>query len=143
MTVLIKNTPIMKTTLRNTGLALCLCLIVALSAKAQDINDAKNLKDKTPAQRAQYQTGLMKSKLTLDSIQLVKVQAINLKYAQQFDKVLKSDDAKMSRIKQARSLQKNKDAELKAVFTATQYKQYEAIENELMTRVKDNVKNLN
>lgn len=122
---------------------LCLCLIIALKANAQDAKDVKNLKDKTPAQRAQYQTGLMKSKLTLDSIQLVKVQAINLKYARQFDKILKSDDAKMSRIKQAMSLQKTKDAELKAVFTASQYKQYEAIENELMARVRDNVKSLN
>ena len=133
----------MKTTLRNAGLMLCFYLIIALKANAQDAKDVKNLKDKTPPQRAQYQTGLMKSKLTLDSIQLVKVQAINLKYAQQFDKILKSDDAKMSRIKQAMSLQKSKDTELKVIFTASQYKQYQAIENELMARVKDNVKGLN
>jgi hypothetical protein len=96
-----------------------------------------DLKNKTPEQRAAFQTSMMKSKLNLDSDQTAKVQAINLKYAQKFEPIIKSDDSRFSRLRQARALQKAKDAELKTVFTASQYKQYQDFEAEIRAKLKD------
>jgi hypothetical protein len=108
-----------------------------VGAKAQDMSA---LKDKTPEQRAQMQTTLMKTKLQLDSVQSGKVQAINLKYAQKLDPVLKGDGTKFKRMREAMSIQKDKDAELKKVFTADQYKQYQAFEDELKEKLRDRMK---
>ncbi|MFW0717436.1 hypothetical protein [Pedobacter sp. N23S346] len=94
------------------------------------------MKDKTPEERAQFQTSLMKTKLSLDSGQLNHVQAINLKYALKNDPIIKSDASKLSKFKQLKTLQKEKDGELKKVFTAEQYKQYQAFEEEMKEKMK-------
>lgn len=105
---------------------------------AQQATDFKN---KTPEQRATFQTDMMKNKLNLDSDQAAKVQAINLKYAQKFEPIIKSDDSRFSRLRQARALQKTKDAELKMVFTSSQYKQYQDFEAEMKEKLKDKMGN--
>jgi hypothetical protein len=99
-----------------------LTVMLSLPALAQDM---RGFKDKTPEQRAQMQTGLMKSKLQLDSQQETKVQAINLKYALKMEPILKSDDNRMTRMRAAMAIQKDKDNELKGVFNAKQYQEYE------------------
>jgi hypothetical protein len=109
-------------------------LFFTQTAIAQQATDLKN---KTPEQRAAFQTSMMKSKLNLDSDQATKVQAINLKYAQKFEPIIKSDDSRFSRFRQAKALQKAKDAELKTVFTASQYKQYQDFEAEMKDKLKD------
>jgi len=96
-----------------------------------------NMKDSTPEQRAQFQTTMMKSKLNLDSGQITKIQAINLKYAQKFQPILKSSDGKLSRFRQAKALQKQKDTELQAVFTKDQYKKYQDFEEEMKSKMKE------
>ena len=98
---------------------------------------ATDLKNKTPEQRAAFQTSMMKSKLNLDSDQAAKVRVINLKYAQKFEPIIKSDDSRFSRFRQAKALQKAKDTELKTVFTASQYKQYQDFEADMKEKVKD------
>jgi predicted nucleic acid binding AN1-type Zn finger protein len=109
-------------------------LFFTQTAIAQQATDLKN---KTPEQRAAFQTSMMKSKLNLDSGQAAKVQAINLKYAQKYEPIIKSDDSRFSRFRQAKALQKAKDAELKTVFTASQYKQYQDFEAEMKDKLKD------
>jgi hypothetical protein len=109
-------------------------LFLTINVSAQ-VNPA-DLKNKTPEQRAQYQTRLMKSKLGIDTLQIRKVQAINLKYAKKMEPILKSSDSKITRIKLAMELQKAKDAELTAIFTPEQNKKYLAIESELMNKAK-------
>jgi hypothetical protein len=94
-----------------------------------------DMKNATPAQRAQFQTNMMKSKLKLDSGQVTKVQDINLKYAQKFQPILKSNDGRMSKAKQAMALQKQKDGELQTVFTKDQYKQYQEFEQEMKSKL--------
>jgi hypothetical protein len=109
-------------------------LFLTINVSAQ-VNPA-DLKNKTPEQRAQYQTRLMKSKLGIDTLQIRNVQAINLKYAKKMEPILKSSDSKITRIKLAMELQKAKDAELTAIFTPEQNKKYLAIESELMNKAK-------
>lgn len=121
---------------RITFLAACLMAIcTATTVKAQDAKAA--LKESTPEQRAQLQTTLMKTKLSLDSAQVTKVQAINLKSAQKLDPILKSDGRKLKMMREVMSIQKEKDADLKTVLTDEQYKQYEKMKDELKQRLMD------
>lgn len=100
-----------------------------------------NMKDATPEQRAQFQTNMMKSKLSLDSGQITKIQALNLKYAQKFQPILKSSDGKLSKYRQAKTLLKQKDAELQAVLTKDQYKKYQDFEDEMKSKMKERFSN--
>jgi hypothetical protein len=119
------------------GLMLTICLTTA-PAFAQGAGP--DLKNSTPADRAKFQTGTMITKLKLDSIQAGKVRVINLNYANKFQSVIKSDDSRFSKVRQMMKLQEAKDQELKPVFTAAQFKQYQdfeqAMKNQLMQRVK-------
>ena len=62
-------------------------VIVVNKASAQQTLGDK-LKGMTPSRRAEYQTGLMKTKLHLDTQQIVKVKVVNLKYAQKVEPII-------------------------------------------------------
>lgn len=113
-------------------------LLLSKSTTAQ--TTMPDFKNSTPEQRAQFQTGMMKSKLKLDAAQESKVQAINLTYARKMQTIIKSDDGRFSKMKQARSLQEAKDQELKNVFTPAQFKQYKDFEEEMKAKLKEKVK---
>jgi hypothetical protein len=118
----------------------CLAMIgIAPAAKAQDGKDAVKsaLKESTPEQRAQMQTGMMKAKLKLDSTQVTKVQAINLKSAQKLEPLLKGDERRFKMLREMMAIQKEKDADLKKVLTDDQYKQYEKMKDEMKEKLKD------
>jgi len=109
---------------------------LAFHTQAQDMADIKN---KTPEQRAQLQTSLMKSKLQLDAGQIVKAQAINLKYAQKMEPVIKGNDGKLKKYRVAMSIMKDKDAEFKKILSAEQYKHYQDFEEELKKKARDHL----
>jgi hypothetical protein len=115
-------------------LAILTFVLFTGSALAQTGADLKN---KTPEQRAQFQTEMMTDKLKLSADQTAKVQAINLKYAQKMEPIIKSDAGRFSKFKQAKALLKDKDAELKGVFTADQFKQYQDFEVEMRNKMKE------
>ncbi|RLJ79440.1 hypothetical protein [Pedobacter alluvionis] len=104
------------------------------SAFAQ--NKANDLKHKTPEERAKFQTEMMRTKLNLNAQQQSKIEVINLNYAKKFEPIIKSSDRKITRFKQAMSLQKAKDEELKKVFTTGQYQQYEKFKETLKSHTK-------
>ncbi|MDR6941675.1 hypothetical protein [Mucilaginibacter pocheonensis] len=114
-----------------------MAIAILFFTQAAIAQQATDLKNKTPEQRAAFQTSMMKSKLNLDSDQVSKVHVINLKYAQKFEPIFKSDDSRFSRFRQAKTLQKAKDAELKTVFTASQYKQYQDFEADMKEKLKE------
>ena len=118
-----------------------LILFISQAAKAQDTD--QNFKNKTPAQRAQTQTNMMKTKLNLDSAQTLAVQGINLKYAQQLDPVLKGDGGKFAKYRKMKSIMEQKDKDLKKVFSADQYKQYKELEAQMKDKLKDYAKSRN
>lgn len=117
---------------------LTLVLFAGRPAMAQTGADLKN---KTPEQRAQFQTEMMTSKLKLNTDQQTKVQAINLKYAKKMEPIIKGDAGRFQKFKQAKALLKDKDNELKAVFTADQFKQYLDFEAEMRQKVKEKMGN--
>ena len=101
----------------------------------------KGLKDAPPEKRAEFQTNLMKTRLKLNAGQVTKVQAINLKYAEKFQPIIKSTDSRPVKLKAAMALQKDKDKELQAVFSKEQYEEYIAFEQEFRSKLRAAFKN--
>lgn len=134
----------MKTQTLNVIRLFTLCLVFVAGSQmafAQNKEMMAALKDKTPEQRAQVQTNLMKLKLKLDSPQVMKVQAINFKYAEKMEPVLKGEGGRMAKFKEAKSIAKDKDADLKKVLTDEQYKVYQAFESEMKSKLKERMTN--
>jgi hypothetical protein len=88
---------------------------------------------RTPEERATMLTEMMKEQLSLTSAQEPKVKAINLKYANKMQDVRKMTDTAAQR-KLTESLNKQKDGELKTVFTADQFKNYQKLMAEFKAR---------
>jgi hypothetical protein len=97
----------------------------------------EKLADTTPEQRASQQTARMKKQLALTAEQEPTVAAINLKYAQQMQTLIETGGRNRQTMKQARDMAASKDAELKTVFTADQYKQYDTFRDEQKDRLKE------
>jgi len=112
--------------------------IISNPVAAQDKADM--LKNSTPEQRAKMQTGMMKTKLQLDTVQVVKVQAINLAAAQKMEPLLKGDGGKLAKFRQMKEIDNTKDKDLKSVLTPEQYKQYEAAKDEMKEKMKERLK---
>jgi hypothetical protein len=87
----------------------------------------------TPEERATRLTGMMKDQLKLTAAQEPKVSAINLKYAKKNQEVRAIADTAQRR-KTAIANETARDAELKAVFTASQYKEYIKLRDEMKAR---------
>ncbi|MVT11873.1 hypothetical protein [Chitinophaga tropicalis] len=127
----------MKSSNTTKGIAVALTLLFILSGQLVIAQHGSAMQDKTPQERAKLQTEMMKSKLNLDSVQLNQVEAINLKYALKNEPVIKSGDSKFSKFKQIKSSQKEKEAELKKIFTTEQFKQYQAFQDEMKAQLKE------
>lgn len=119
------------------SITVALTLLFMLSGQLATAQNASVMQDKTPQERAKFQTEMMKNKLGLDAVQGNQVQAINLKYALKNEPILRSDNSKLSKFRQLKSSQKEKDAELKKIFTAEQYKQYQSFQQEMTAQLKE------
>src|SRR5262245_19056412 len=73
------------------------------------------LMNTTPDQRATAQTAMMKERLDLTADQLPKIAAINLKYAQKMDPIIKGSSGTLMKMSQMRGVNEEKEAELKEV----------------------------
>jgi len=90
-------------------------------------------KKPTPEDRARRQTEMMKDNLNLTAAQEPKVAAINLKYAKKNDDARKIADTAVQR-KTLQTINTQKDAELKGVLTADQFKIYLKFVEEMKAR---------
>ncbi|CAG4997348.1 hypothetical protein DYBT9275_01751 [Dyadobacter sp. CECT 9275] len=127
--------------MNNTLRAMALSLSLTLAGPLVMAQNASGLRDRTPQERAKLQTEMMKSKLGLDSVQVKQVEAVNLKYALKNEPVMKSSDGRLSKFRQLKSFQNQKEAELKKIFTPAQFKQYEALQDEMKSQLKERRKN--
>ncbi|WP_412469279.1 hypothetical protein [Pedobacter sp. KLB.chiD] len=125
----------MKKQTNKTPTGILLSLLLMLFCQLAAAQNTKTLKNKTPEERAQLLTKLMKTRLSLDTGQLARLKVINLKYALKNEPIIKSDAGKLAKLKQFKALQKEKNAELKKVFTAEQYNQYQAFEAEMKEKI--------
>lgn len=119
-------------------IAVLVLLINFSCTRAQD--GMQKFRNSTPEQRAAYQTKLMKDNLDLTQGQVAKVQAINLKYAQKFQAIIKSSGSKKSKIKSALPLFDQKDKELQAVFTKDQFSKYQEYEQKIKSKLSSRMK---
>lgn len=98
---------------------------------------------KSPEERAQRISDKMKTELSLSDEQYEKVKAINLKYAQKNDEILKSSSGKLARFRSLKSSQDKKKKEMKAVLDKEQYEKYEKMMKDLETEAKNRYNNQN
>lgn len=112
-------------------------LAVAQSAPADDMLD--KLKNTTPQERATIQTLFMKKKLGLEGPEAAKVEAINLKYAEKAEPVIKGDEGMFARMRQMKEIQTGKDQELQGVLTPAQYQAYEASKDEMKQQMEQSM----
>ena len=118
-----------------TNLSKAVCFIALLLLSASSFAQRGELG--TPEERATRMTARMKEKLNLSADQETPVAAINLKYAKQNQALMESGGRNLRTARQAQAVMKKKDEELKKVLNADQYKQYQAIKEEMRAELKE------
>jgi len=104
-----------------------LLLSVAPGALAQ----MDQLKNTTPEQRAKLQTDLMKSKLALTPEQTATIGAMNEKYAQRMEPIIKGSEGPFTKMRQMKQVSEAKEAELKTILSPDQFQKYLAEKEEM------------
>ena len=79
----------------------------------------------------------MKEKLQLSDDQYKQVSVINEEFALKMESILQGGGGRWSKYRELKPLMKEKDKKLKAVLTADQYKQYEAMKQEMMDKARE------
>jgi biopolymer transport protein ExbB/TolQ len=82
----------------------------------------------------------MKSNLNLTVEQVAQVHPINLKYADKMQDLYLSSQTRRQKFQALKADFNAKDAELKKIFTADQYKTYQAKKEEIKKALKDEMK---
>jgi len=118
------------------GLAAVLMLTGGM-ASAQNQMQAKmqELAQTTPDQRAELQTSMMKTKLSLTDQQLPEVQKINLDTATQMQPVIAGNDGPLIKMRKAKTIEAQRDSELQKVLTPDQYKQWQAEKEQMKQQI--------
>lgn len=125
----------MKRMLKGVGLSLVLACVCTL-AMAQNSQMPPDQMQSSDA-RASKMTEWMKTNLNLTGDQASKVQDINMKYAVRMDSLKKSIGDIQDRSVGIKSESDARDAELKGVLNAQQYKTYLDKKSELKEKYKD------
>ncbi|GAB3954524.1 hypothetical protein GCM10028805_40120 [Spirosoma harenae] len=123
----------MKTNFLKFTLSICL-IVISIAAMAQ--RDQLG----TPEERATRQTARLKEVLKLSPEQETSVAEINLKYAKQAQPLIETGGRNLRTLRDAKSIAKNKDREMKEVLNKDQYKQYQTIKEEMRTALREHRK---
>ncbi|MCU0669686.1 MAG: hypothetical protein MUF70_10085 [Myxococcota bacterium] len=105
------------------GMAAAL-LFTNATVSAQGGGQMQELAKKRPEQRAKIQTLVMKEKLSLTEQQLPTVEKINLDTATAMQPVLESSEGPLIKMREARSIESQRDASLQKVLEPAQYQQW-------------------
>lgn len=114
-------------------LSTILCLLTSVAMAQSSL---------TPEERAQMQTEWMKVNLKLNNSQLVRIDAINIEYAQKMEKV-KDIDGKSNKLKAAKKISEEKDEKLKQLLNEEQFQLYLDHKKELRKNAKNMYKERN
>ena len=112
-------------------------IFLSLIFAATQLFAQSELKEMPAEQRAKLQTERVTSSLKLDAGQTEKVGQINLKYAQKMDPLIQGSGSKMSRFKALKSINKDKEAELKGVLTTEQFGQFQKQQQEMKDKLRE------
>lgn len=97
------------------------------------------LENGTPSQRAKLQSDFMKDELKLDAAVLPKLQALNTKYAELAEPILKGDDNMFKKRSKMHDLMDAKDKELKGILSKEQFELYDSKKDELKAYVESHL----
>lgn len=111
--------------------------LVGLMLLSNELLAQSQLIDKPAQQRAAAQTQRMTTNLKLDSVQTIKVARINLRYAQRIDPVIQGNGSRISKLKAVRTMQKEKEAELKQVLSKEQFERFKEQQQALKDEIKE------
>ncbi len=131
---------IYKIMIRSIKVIVLLTFVGLIAFTIQGLAQAKDWMDKPAEERAQVLTDWMKEELKLTEEQGTPVYDINLKYAKKGDQVKQSSEGKIDKFKKIKEYGKEKDEELKAVFTDEQYTLYLDKKKEIKETIKENSK---
>lgn len=122
------------------ALALAGLLAVPRASSAQMGGSMKDaLANSTPAERAAFQTDVMKEKLALTAEQAPKVQAINLETAQKMEPVIKGAEGPVVKLRQAREIETQKTSALEKVLTPDQFRKYLVMRDEMKQKLEEKI----
>jgi len=105
------------------------------SAQNQMQTKMQELAQTTPDQRAELQTSMMKTKLSLTDQQLPEVQKINLDTATQMQPVIAGSDGPLIKMRKAKTIEAQRDTALQKVLTPDQYKQWQAEKEQMKQQI--------
>jgi hypothetical protein len=111
--------------------------LLAASTLAADL-DA--LKDTTPVERAKAQTAMMKAKLGLTDAEAAKLAPLNLKYAVKMEPIIKSSKGPLMKMRAARGVEQQKEAELKTLLSADQFRKFQAAKEEMLDKLAERIR---
>lgn len=117
------------------GIVRGLAVVVVLGARVAGAGELDELKDTTPAERATAQTVMMKTRLGLDDAQLAQVAAINTKYAERMEPVIKGTEGTLGKLRDARAIEEQKEGELKTVLSSDQFATFQAAKEDMRTQL--------
>ena len=90
----------------------------------------------SPEQKAEKMTEWMKTNLGLSDEQLPKVQALNLEYAKMNAALKSGTNSQEEKMAQMKKNMEEKDAKLKTILTADQFKTYEVKKADMKEEIK-------
>ena len=99
-------------------------LLLSLASAAWAQQQLAALKKTTPQQRADLLTKMMQEKLNLSGDTVQQVAKINLEYANKMQPILESSERPLQELREARAINEEKEAALKQVLSADQFKKY-------------------
>jgi len=109
--------------------------LASLLCTARASAQMDKLKSTTPEERASAQTAYLQSNLALAADQTPRVSALNRKYAQQMDPILKGSDGPLVKMRPMRGIQQAKEAELQTILTPGQFQKYLALKDEMREKI--------
>ncbi len=118
-------------------LAVVLFSLVSTSVVAQE---RKLEKEETKVENAKH-FKITKEKLALTKDEEVKFKEISKKYGDKIKEIRNSDADKSVKFKQLKELKSQKDEEMKAFLSESQFKTYLELKEEKHNRMKDKMKN--
>ena len=111
-------------------------LLFSLVTTIAFAEDMSFLLTTSPSQRAESQTRFMKNKLELSDETTLKVQAINLEYADKVEPILKGSSMGIIKKHDIEQIQEQKDMALQSILTPQQFDSYNNSKDELTEALK-------
>ena len=106
-------------------------LFFSLFISIANAEDMAYLLNTTPTERAESQTRFMKAKLNLSLDDAAKIRAINQKYAEKIEPVLKGPSISFFKMRDIKAILEEKDDILSSILTPEQFDAYVNAKDEL------------